>query len=192
MRMAGSAARLTARPALTHSPTQADTAKLGPISPGTAKSPFRCAALRHRAGKACRSIRCNRAEPPAPRRLSSLQCRSQVPRASSARLAAAIHSSIVYVLAQNESRVWSKGETVGPAQPGAFGQMRCSPLLKPGDRAEPPLPFATPSPDAKSGITSGKPTCDQRGTFSREIAAALELVASSGVTFRLPVKGEGT
>ena len=46
-------------------------------------------------------------------------------------------------------------------------------------------PLASPSPIV------GKPTCDQRGTFSEKTAAALELVASSGVTFRLPVKGTG-
>src|SRR5262245_16217798 len=147
MRMAGLAARLTARLALTHSPTQADTGKLGHISQGTAKSPFGCAALRHRPGKAFRSIRCSRAEAPFPKASPSSQCRSGLPRARSARRPAAVRSSIVYVLAQNESRNCSKGETVGPAQPGAFGQMRCSPLLKPGDRAEPLPLFATQSPD---------------------------------------------
>src|SRR5262245_50767620 len=65
--MAGLAARRPARQVLTHCPTQADTAKLRPISQGTAKSQLACAAPRYRADKAFQSIRCNRAEPPAPK-----------------------------------------------------------------------------------------------------------------------------
>jgi hypothetical protein len=67
MRMAGLAARLPARRALTQCPTQADIAKLRHISQGTAKGRLACAALRYRAGKVFQSIRCNRAEPPAPK-----------------------------------------------------------------------------------------------------------------------------
>ena len=144
---AGSAARLTARPALIRSPTQADTAKLGPISQGTAKSPLSCAALRHRPGKAFRSIRCNRVEPPFPKASPGLNVDPGWVGPGPLARPAAVRSSIVYVLARNDSRVCSQGETVGAAQPGAFGQMRCSPLLKPGDRAEPLLFSSTPSPD---------------------------------------------
>ena len=110
MRMAGSAARLTARPALTHSPTQADTAKLGHISPETAKSPSDCVAPRHRAGKACRSIRCNRAEPPAPKASPELAMSVADASGQLRSPGGAIHSFIVYVLPRNESRVLPKGE----------------------------------------------------------------------------------
>src|SRR5262245_29340601 len=77
MRMVGLAARRPARQVLTRSPTQADTAKLRPISQGTAKSQRACAALRYRAGKAFQSIRCNRAEPSAPKKAPKP---SEVPR----------------------------------------------------------------------------------------------------------------
>jgi len=102
MRMAGSAARRPARQVLTHRPTLADTAKLRPISQATAKGQRACAALRYRAGKASQSIRCNRAEPPAPKAAPKL---AEVPRGRIRPPMAAIDSSIVYVLPENESRI---------------------------------------------------------------------------------------